>query len=98
EEFMASLQEKYENVEHEVKDKQIAFIRSNPKSMISLFSLRDISVVSDNPAQIEELYNSLDPKLQQSEVGKQLNAQIETAKSVAIGAIAPNFTQSDTAG
>lgn len=98
EEFMASLQEKYENLEQEVKDKQIAFIRSNPKSMISLFSLRDISGASDNPAQIEELYNSLDPKLQQSEVGKQLNAQIETAKSVAIGAIAPDFTQSDTAG
>lgn len=98
EEFMGNLQSEYENLEKEIQLKQSDFIKEHPKSMISLFSLRDIAESTEDAAELNTLFEGLDASLQNSTLGQELHAQINTSMSVAIGAIAPDFTQADTAG
>lgn len=97
-EFTANLESQFESLGQQVQDKQIDFIKSNPQSMLSLYSLQDIAGSSDDITEVETLFNNLSAEVKASELGKSLQAQLETSKAVAIGAIAPDFTQADTAG
>lgn len=78
--------------------KEFAFIRANPDSYVSLYTLRAAAVpVIDVPV-IEPLFNGLSKRLQSSVTGREFRELIDKKKALAIGQIAPDFTQNDVNG
>ena len=73
------------------------FISENPDSYISLMALEMYSYYSDY-ADIAPLYNGLTDRLKQGETGKAFGDRLPKLKAVAIGAMAPEFAEADTAG
>lgn len=73
------------------------FVKAYPKSVISLDVLRSLAYGADY-AEIAPLYASLSPSIKESESGKKFGEQLAKMKSVAIGAIAPDFAMADTSG
>jgi len=73
------------------------FIAENPDSYISLNALEMYAYYSDY-ADIAPLYNGLSDNLKQSENGKAFGNRLPKIKAVAIGTMAPEFTEADTSG
>ncbi len=73
------------------------FIRSNPSSYATPIILRSVSYGMSGD-EIESYVENLDPKLHETQTIVELKERIEKLKSVAIGQIAPDFTQKDPDG
>ncbi|MBS1524237.1 MAG: AhpC/TSA family protein [Bacteroidetes bacterium] len=73
------------------------FIQENPDSYISLNALEMFAYYSDY-ADIAPLYNSLSNEVKGSAAGKAFDERLPKLKAVAIGAMAPEFTEADTSG
>ncbi|HVI44132.1 MAG TPA: TlpA disulfide reductase family protein [Chitinophaga sp.] len=72
------------------------FISGHPSSFISLDLLK---VRTDyTPEQQEAIFAGFTPALKNSHAGKAFAAMLENVKRVQIGAVAPDFTEKDTAG
>src|SRR5260221_8602754 len=74
------------------------FIIANPDSYISLLALSSVGGPSPDPAELESLYDSLSPRLKDMETAKVLKNSINALKINAVGAMAPDFTQTDVNG
>ena len=98
EEFMGNLQAEYSAIEEEIRMKQRDFIKANPGSLISLFSLRDIVNAGGDLDEVIVLFEGLDSKLRKTALGQELGEKVKIAKTLTIGAPAPDFSQADTAG
>lgn len=96
--FIGGLQADAMAIQEEQKAIDLAFIKANPGSMVSLDLL--LPYVGSEPIQevIEPAFNALSPALKNSAKGKAVTEQMESLKRVEIGAVAPDFTQPDTAG
>lgn len=73
------------------------FIKKHPASFAALYVLTGAGN-SLEPEKLEQLYNQLTPVWKGSSASKNLAARISAAKALAIGNIAPGFTQPDTLG
>lgn len=73
------------------------FIKAHPSSVICLRALYAI-LSSTEPQKLESLFLTLSPEIQQSDDGKGFFSTIQVLKKVAIGQIAPDFSQPDTSG
>lgn len=73
------------------------FVKNNPASYVTPFFLNRIQY-GKNVADLEALVNGLDPKLLVVPTIVELKEQIEKLKKVAVGQIAPDFTQNDPDG
>jgi len=78
----------------EIKKK---FIQANPDSYISINLLQDLAYNTDY-ADLSVLYDGLDPKIKASAAGQKYATALVKLKTVALGAMAPEFAQADTAG
>ncbi len=97
-EGMQRIEDEMDKINEEVNEKVYApLINENPKSPIALYVLQKYAGYSIDPAKVEPLYKRLPATVQQSTAGKAFNEQIQTAKKTAIGAVAMDFTQNDTA-
>ena len=74
------------------------FIQSAPNSLVSLGLVQDYADVPLNPAKSGPLFNSLSPAVRQSPEGQRFATRLESARRLAVGALAPDFTQNDPAG
>jgi peroxiredoxin len=74
------------------------YIKSNPKSYLSLLALSSLGGPTADPAPLLAMYDSLDPSLKDMEVAKQLKKSIDGLMVTSIGAVAPDFTQADADG
>lgn len=74
------------------------FVADHPKSPVALYALRQSAGFPTDAAQLEPLFNKLDPALRNYPSARELKAAIDIAKSTAIGQVAPDFTQPDTLG
>jgi len=83
-----------------IKDKQaavyLAFIKANPNSLISLFTLRSYAGDIPDIDVVEPLYNSLSADVRSSKAGIAYGSELAEIKKTSIGAIAPDFTMPDT--
>lgn len=84
------------NIE-EYKKTRIAFIKRYPESFVSLDMIAQEADDLD-PAIFEQLFNTLDMKLRESERGKSLASRLEFSKKLMIGKPILPFVQNDTAG
>lgn len=74
------------------------FVKENPASYVSAFQLAQAYADNPEPAELEPLYNGLDAKVKDSHFGKIIKHSLESAKSTAIGGLAPDFTLNDVNG
>ena len=72
------------------------FIRQNPDSYISLDAFEMYAAFGADYADVAPLYDSLSPAIKQSPGGKKIGQRLPKLKAVALGAIAPEFTEPDT--
>ena len=73
------------------------FIASNPETFASILLLSSYSTTIDSSA-LENLYASLSTKYKETSTGKSIASVIAARKIIAIGKIAPDFSQPDTLG
>ncbi|SDD38470.1 Peroxiredoxin [Mucilaginibacter pineti] len=97
-EFSDDIDKRYEALEKDQKQVNLAFIKANPNSLMSLFALQNSAGSVPDVAEIEPVFNALSPAVKSSKTGTNYAAEIVKMKKTALGAIAPDFTQADTAG
>ncbi len=73
------------------------FVKENPASYVAPYIIENIQFGKEAD-ELEAMVNGLDPKVQEVPSVVELKDQIETLKKVAVGQIAPDFTQNDAEG
>ncbi len=74
------------------------FILTNPDSYLSLLALGSLGGHTPDPNEILPLLDGLSKEVKETETARLLRNAIEGLKSTAIGAMAPDFEQTDTLG
>jgi peroxiredoxin len=72
------------------------FILANPNSYLSLLTLSSLGGPSPDPNELEPLLAGLSKELRETETARSLKNALENLKATAIGAMAPDFEQTDT--
>jgi len=93
----AALEEEVDAAYEKIDEYQASYIAGNPASFIAPQILNNIHYGMEG-VEIEEYLNKFDPALSASSVVKTLTKRVEVLKSVAVGKVAPNFTQNDVEG
>ncbi|MGV3761552.1 redoxin domain-containing protein [Parapedobacter sp.] len=96
--FMQGLQAEAMAIQEEQKTIDFEYINTYPSSVVSLDLLMPYVGSEPTAEVVEPAFNKLSAALKNSDKGKAIAAQLETTKRVDIGAIAPDFSQPDTAG
>lgn len=95
--FMEGLQEKASKVFEDMGAADIAYIKNNPKSIVALNLLSE-KIDGTNVLELEKAFAAMPAEFKSSAKGKDIALKMEGLKSIAIGAIAPDFTIPDTTG
>lgn len=93
-----SLLSTHKNMELAVQKSIDKMVQEKPKSLVTAFVLSATYGFKEDPLQLEERYNKLDPSVKETETGKQVATTIAESKIGAIGSLATDFTQADTSG
>ncbi|MDB5157293.1 MAG: alkyl hydroperoxide reductase [Mucilaginibacter sp.] len=97
-EFNDDIEKRSNLIETEQKGVYLSFIKANPNSVLSLFALKNYAGSVPDVADVEPVYNSLSTSVRSTKMGVDYAAELSKLKKTAIGAVAPDFTQADTAG
>lgn len=95
-EGMLKIQYEYISYVKGISDKMKAFVMQHPASQVSLLILREQFLQQQNTEVVEVLFKKLSPELQQSDLATDLRNVAESI--VAVGKVAPNFSESDALG
>ncbi len=77
------------------------YVKLHSDSYVSLYAIQNLSKEGSftlDAAAVKPIFATLSPRMQRSQTGLELQKDIALAEQTAIGAIAPDFSQSDTAG
>jgi peroxiredoxin len=74
------------------------FIKDNPGSLVSFDALKEYAGLMPDPFRVEPVYNYLSDSLKARKEVVAFYTLLQGLKKTAIGQIAPDFTQADTAG
>ena len=95
----ASSQAQFEAINREYAQAAMPFIKANPNSWVSLEILQQIQMLAPPQyAEVAPLYEAFSPALKNSPPGRFYNEMLQDLKITAIGAEAPNFTQTTPEG
>jgi peroxiredoxin len=97
-EFQDDFEKRYDAVDNEIKQLNIKFIQQNPNSLVSLDALKSAAGAIPDVNEIEPLFNALSTEVRNTQTAKDYAKTIASLKTVSVGAIAPDFTMSDTTG
>ena len=95
-EFINGLQSKFDTAMEQKKELQSQYIKANPDSYVSLMTLTEVAGRDIDVSTVEPLYEGLSIGVRNTTVGLAFAKSIAAARAVAIGAMAPLFTQNDT--
>jgi len=93
----SELQDQMEAVYKTVSETQMAFLDENPASFVAPFVVQSLHFGKE-AEEVEELLAKLDPSLDASVLVGSMRRRVELLKNVAIGKMAPDFTQNDPNG
>jgi len=96
--FIQYTKDEYAKVRTEHQARQREFIRLNPDSFFSLVALKEIAGQVINVPEIEPMFDSLSANIRESEAGRNFKKLLDSSSATAVGKMAPEFTQNDTAG
>jgi peroxiredoxin len=86
-------------LDKEYADVTLDFVKANPTSWVSLEVIGQLTVMGPPQyAKVAPLYEAFSPALKNSPPGRQYGAMLQGLKITAIGAEAPNFTQTTPEG
>ena len=94
----ADLQKQFDVIRAEQNNIFIEFVKSHTHSMIALDAIKVLGGTPPNVNAVEGLFKSLAPEIQNSDLGKAYGAILSQAKTIVIGAIAPDFMQTSADG
>lgn len=86
----------YKALGDSLKMTKVNFIKSHPKSYISLLTIKEFFTGAIDYGLVEPLLNGLTAELRQKPLSKEMEQKLAIAKRVSIGAIMPDFTSLDT--
>jgi peroxiredoxin len=92
------LQTKLKVIQTDYHNALKAFIQANPDSYLSLLTIGTLGGPSPDPNELEPLLDGLSKDLRETETARSLKNALESLKVTAIGAMAPDFEQTDTLG
>lgn len=95
---MKRLEPKFDELSAERKAINKAYLQSNPKSPIAMYTLNQVAGWDINADEVEPLFTALPKSTQDLPSGVELKEKIEIAKKTGIGRFAMDFTQNDTLG
>jgi thiol-disulfide isomerase/thioredoxin len=93
-----SLDELEENILNEKRKVVAAFVKDYPHSMRSAMAITENYAYYAEADEVEPLYNLLDKNLKYSEKGNDIKKMVDVYKTVAVGKVPPNFTQTTPEG
>lgn len=96
--FTDSFEQRSSAIDADWKVKVKQFIKENPQSLVSLYALQELGGFAPNPAEVEPLFEGLAPAVRNSKLGQEYASKIDKTRKLAVGALAPDFTQNDTNG
>lgn len=96
--FFDALMKQYQQVSKETDSMKYVFIRQYPASYISLAALKEVAGKDVDVPHIEPIFKTLSPALRNTPAGKQFAKILYDLGPLSIGAIAPDFSQSDVNG
>lgn len=94
----SDMQAKVKAVQADYHAALIKFVKENPDSYLSLITLGSIGGPTPDPNEILPLLDGLSKNVQETETARTMRNALESLKSTSIGAIAPDFEQTDTLG
>jgi len=97
-EFNNSIEKRYNEIENEQKKVWSQFIKSTPKSLVSLDAIKSVGGSVPDYADVAPLFASLSDEVKATKAGVEYAAMLTKLKATAIGEMAPAFTQADTLG
>jgi len=89
---------RYEKAAEGMTPLLLQFAKANPKSYISLTAIGQLASNPEKGAVAEQAFVALSPELKGTSLGKRLAQVFEAGRKTAVGAMAMEFTQADTAG
>jgi peroxiredoxin len=92
------MNEDYELYKEQLKQVDLAFVKAHPASFVSLDVLDKYVETAPVNKVIYPLFSALKMPVKKSAQGKALEGLINSYKALDLGAVAPAFTQTDTAG
>ncbi|MEN1783807.1 MAG: TlpA disulfide reductase family protein [Bacteroidota bacterium] len=97
--IIQSLQEEYKELQEKAKNFELDFLKNHPDALISTLILdKVVSSKLLTYKEIEELFNSLSPQMQETRPGKRVKKYLEDGKATAEGSVAPDFSGPDPNG
>ena len=95
--FIASLQERAQEIYKKQEGVDNEYIKANPNSYVTL-TLLDEKISPENVLELEVNFKALSPALKATTKGKSVSAKIESMRKLAVGMPAPDFTLPDPEG
>ena len=95
---MDALRARYEKEAAGMTPLLLQFAGANPKSYISLSAINQLSSDPEQAVAAEKAFAGLSPELKSTPAGTKLTQVFEAGRKTAVGAMAMDFTQTDTAG
>ncbi|MFN8358168.1 MAG: TlpA disulfide reductase family protein [Spirosomataceae bacterium] len=74
------------------------FVSQHPTSLVSTLAIRENFIYQPKYDELLSLYNTLQGKAKEGAYAKQIKDKLQIEEKLAIGKIAPNFTQNDSTG
>jgi thiol-disulfide isomerase/thioredoxin len=79
-----------------IRQQYKAFLNKYAQSPVAMYAFRNFAGWDIKPAEVEPIFMKLPEATRNSPAGQEMASRIQKAKLVAIGNVAPNFTQNDT--
>lgn len=96
--FQKEFQQRYEALQTKQESIIDGFIKENPASLVSMYTLRSSVDPGRDYEKAQQLYSGLSTEVQASKIGAEYGALLNVAKGTSVGAAAPDFTMNDIAG
>lgn len=97
-EFQREFQERYEALQEKHQNILGDFIKENPQSLVSMYTLRSLVNPDRDYEKAEEFYGKLSNEVKGSKIGSEYGELLKQAKGTSIGSAAPEFSMNDTTG
>lgn len=89
------IEKRFDVTDNELNELQIQFIQANTTSYVSLDAVKSIGGAAPDVEKIEPLFNGLSEQIKNTASGKEFAQKIAKLKQVAVGAVSPDFAQSN---
>ena len=94
---MKAMEPKFDEIDKEIRKINKDYVQKNPNSPYAIFALSTYAGYVIEASEVEPLFKVLPAAVQSSPSGKVLAGKIDIAKKTAVGVMAMDFTQNDTA-